>query len=62
MAYGPSFYSSPPIIETDGVDVSADRVDDCVHFNFKMDLGNLLLINIILNMIAILLLILFIRR
>lgn len=55
LAYSRPFVQKAEIAE-EKVDVSADRTDEVVEFNFRIDLSHLMMINLIINFILLILL------
>ena len=56
LAYARPFLQKAELVE-EKKDVSADRTDEFVEFNFRIDLSHLMMINLILNVIMLILLI-----
>lgn len=57
IAYARPFVQRAEIVQDRSADVSADRTEDVVEVNFRVDLSHLLLINLLLNIIMMFLLI-----
>ena len=63
LAYARPFTQKAELVEeTKNVDVSADRGDDVVELNLKVDLSHLLLLNLFINVIMLIVLISKIRK
>lgn len=58
LAYSRPFLQKAEVVQ-EKVDVSADRADEVVEFNFRIDLSHLMIINLLLN---ILLLVVLLRK
>jgi hypothetical protein len=56
LAYSRPFLQKAEI-EKEKVDVSADRADEVVEFNFRIDLSHLMIINLIFNIVLLIIVI-----
>lgn len=63
LAYARPFMQRAELVdEKKQVDVSADRSDDVVELNLRVDLSHLLLINLFLNVIMLFLMMTIVRK
>ena len=60
IAYSGPFFQHAELSEQ--ADVSADKADDFVELNLKVDLSHLLLVNLILNFVLLILVITLMRK
>ncbi len=51
IAYGRPFQQKAEVTKNELNDVSADRAEDVLEVNFRMDLSHLILINLFLNVV-----------
>lgn len=61
IAYANMFLQKSHVLK-ENVDVSADRVDDGIQINFRMDIFHIFIIQCVLNFVIIFLLILSLRK
>tara|TARA_B100000963_G_C22549012_1_gene635864 strand:+ start:745 stop:942 length:198 start_codon:yes stop_codon:yes gene_type:complete len=50
LAYPSPFIEKAEVVQKE--DVSADRADDVVEFNFRIDLSHLMILNLVFNIIV----------
>ena len=63
LAYARPFMQRAELVEeVKNVDVSADRGDDVVELNLRVDLSHLLFINLFINLIMLIMVISIIRK
>jgi len=61
IAYARPFMQKAELSETKA-DVSADRAEEVVEFNFRMDLSHLMMVNMLMNIVLILLVLSLLRK